>query len=73
MDRDLVLDAIEDVRTLRAHLSALANYHGVYQRALEVAALGAEVLASVEDRLVEALNDGPYVSWPSNQDGRTSR
>ncbi len=58
MDRDLVLGAIEDVRTLRLRLSALANYDGVYERALEVAALGAELLSSVEARLREALGDG---------------
>ena len=65
MDKELVLEAIEDVRTLRLQLSTMAKYHGVYARAGELAAQGADVLASVEERLLEALWGGPYVSWPA--------
>lgn len=70
MDRDLVLESIEDVRTLRLQLSALADYDGVYQRTSEVVANGANVLATVESRLREAVGENPYVSWPPKRNGR---
>jgi hypothetical protein len=68
VDRHLVVGAIDDVRTLRLRLSALANNDGTYERAAEVAALGAELLSSVEDRLREALADGQYRSWPPRRE-----
>ena len=64
MDQDLVLEAIDDLRALRLHLSALAERGGEHQRAVEVA-LGTDVLASVEVRLRAALGQARRVSWAS--------